>query len=73
MSKAIKILLAIASLMLLGSCASFFISSQQEDQFSLWSGAPTPMTLWNWLGIILLALASALALAAHKLYRQDRK
>ncbi len=73
MSKAIKILLAIASLMMLCSCASFFISNQEEPQFSLWSGTPTPMTLWDWLGIILLALASALVLAAHKLYRQDRK
>jgi len=71
MSRAIKVLVSIASLLSLGSCVSFFVSSKQEEEFPLWSGGSAEMTSWDWLGIILLALAGAIAISAYRLYNQE--
>ncbi len=72
MSKAVKILITIASLLAFGAVVSFYISSQQEVEFSYWE-AQSLMTIWDRIGIILLFLAGALALAARKLYWQGSK
>ena len=72
MGRAIKTLIALAILLALGSCVSFYVSSQQEtEEFPLWSGVPKEMTLWDWFGIVLLVFAGAIAFAALRLYSQD--
>jgi len=72
MGRAVKILFAIALLLTLGSCASFYISSKQEtEEFSIWSDPPSEMTTLDWFGVMLLVLAGAMAFAAYRLYSQE--
>ena len=72
MGRAVKVLVAIALLLSLGSCASFYISSKQEaEKFSLWSGGSSEMTTLDLFGIVLLVFAGAMAFAAYRLSSQE--
>ena len=72
MGRAVEVLVAISLLLSFGSCASFYISSNQEtEEFSIWSGAPSEMTTLDWFAIMLLVLAGAMAFAAYRLSSQE--
>jgi hypothetical protein len=72
MSRAIRVLVTTACLLTVASCASFYLSSQQEPELTLWSDVPVELKFWDWLGIILLVLSGALGYAALRLYSEDK-
>jgi len=72
MGRAVTVLFAIALLLIVGSFASFYISSQQEtEEFPGWPDVPSEMTTLDWFGMILLGFAGAMAFAAYRLYSQE--
>ena len=72
MNRAFKVLVGITCLLTLGSCVSFYVSTQQgTEEYTLWSDVPLEMTFWDWLGIILLILSGAVAFAAYRLWSQE--
>ena len=72
MGRAVKMLAAIASLLTLGSCVSFYISTKQETEgFSIWSDPSSEMTTLDWFGVMLLVVAGAMAFAAYRHYSQE--